>query len=166
MMLRFFLVVAVAAVAVSADDCCSAEDRKELQYIWKKVWSSSFTDRKVAIAGAVFEEVFNRFPESKALFKRVHVDDPKSGEWRSHLVRVANGLDTIINLMSDPDVLAQQLDHLSNQHVARAGVKAVYFKAIGDAFEHVLSQVSTCFNVEAWDRCFTRVANIISAKLP
>jgi hemoglobin-like flavoprotein len=166
MMLRILLVVAVAAVAVSADDCCSAEDRKELQFLWKRVWTSSFTDRKVAIAGAVFEELFNRYPEAKALFKRVKVDDTNSGEWQAHLVRVANGLDTIINLLSDPDVLAQQLDHLSNQHVARAGVKAVYFKAIGDAFEKVLSQVATCFNAEAFERCFTRVANIISAKLP
>jgi hemoglobin-like flavoprotein len=167
MMLRILLVVALATVAVvHADDCCSAEDRKELQFIWKKLWSSSFTDRKVAIAGAVFEDIFNRYPEAKNLFKRVHVDDPKSGEWKAHLVRVANGLDTIINLMSDPDVLAQQLEHLSNQHVARAGVKAAYFKAMGTSFENVLSQVATCFNVEAFDRCFTRVANIISAKLP
>jgi hemoglobin-like flavoprotein len=165
MMLRVLLVVAAIAV-VKADDCCSAEDRKELQFLWKKVWESSFTDRKVAIAGAVFEEVFNRYPEAKALFKRVHVDDQKSGEWRSHLVRVANGLDIIINLLTDPDVLAQQLDHLSNQHVARAGVKADYFSAMGAAFAKVLPQVSTCFNIEAFTRCYNKATSVIAAKLP
>jgi hypothetical protein len=39
-------------------------------------------------------------------------------------------------------------------------------QAIADAFETVLPQVSSCFNVEAWQRCFRKVSNIISAKLP
>jgi hypothetical protein len=75
----------------------------------------------------LYSSIFTRFPESKALFKRVGVDEPNSGAFRSHLVRVANGLDTIINLLDDPDVLAQQLEHLSAQHIARDGVKKAYF---------------------------------------
>jgi hemoglobin-like flavoprotein len=165
MMLRLLIVVALA-VAVHAEDCCSAEDRKEIQFLWKKVWSTSFTDRKVAIAGAVFDDIFERFPETKDLFKRVKIDDRTSGEWRSHLVRVANGLDTIINLFSDPDVLYQQLSHLSDQHVARQGVKKAHFTAMADAFGRVLPQISSCFNIEAWNRCFSRMAGIISEKLP
>jgi hemoglobin-like flavoprotein len=165
MMLGMIFVLALAGAAF-ADDCCSAEDRREIQFLWKKVWASSFTDRKVAIAGAVFENLFTRYPESKALFKRVGIDDPNSGAFRAHLVRVANGLDTIINLLDDPDVLAQQLEHLSAQHIARDGVKKAYFGAMATAFETVLPQVSSCFNIEAWQRCFTKVANIISAKLP
>jgi len=156
---------ALADDAVKVRDCCSAEDRKEIQYVWKKVWSSAFTDRKVAIAGAIFDELFQRYPEAKDLFKRVKVDDPNSGDFRAHLVRVANGLDTVINLVQDPDVLSKQLDHLAHQHEARAGVKAQYFSAMGDAFEHVLPQVSSCFNVEAWNRCFRRFADQISANL-
>jgi hemoglobin-like flavoprotein len=165
MMLGMIFVLALAGSAF-AEDCCSAEDRREIQYLWKKVWASSFTDRKVAIAGAVFDTLFARFPETKALFKRVGIDDPSSGAFRSHLVRVANGLDTIINLLDDPDVLAQQLQHLSAQHIARDGVKKTYFDAMADAFESVLPQVSSCFNVEAWQRCFRKVAGVISAKLP
>jgi hemoglobin-like flavoprotein len=165
MMLGMIFVLALAGSAF-AEECCSAEDRREIQYLWKKVWASSFTDRKVAIAGAVFDTLFARFPESKALFKRVGVDDVNSGAFRSHLVRVANGLDTIINLLDDTDVLAQQLQHLSAQHIARDGVKKTYFDAMADAFESVLPQVSSCFNVEAWHRCFRKVAGVISAKLP
>jgi hemoglobin-like flavoprotein len=165
MMLRVMLVAALAAVAL-ADDCCSAEDRKELQFLWGKLWGSAFTDRRVAIAAAVFDDLFHRYPEAKNLFKRVHVDEEGSGEWRGHLVRVTNGLDNVFNLMSDPGVLFQQIDHLTNQHVARDGVKARYFKAMGDAFEHVLPQVATCFNVEAFHRCFEKLTNFITAKLP
>lgn len=166
MKLCLLFVVALAGMAMADDDCCAAEDRREIAYIWKRVWTSSFTDRKVAISAAVFEELFNRFPEAKALFKRVKIDDENSGEWRSHLVRVASGLDTIINLLEDPDVLSQQLTHLNGQHIARAGVKKVYFDAMGDAFEKVLPQVATCFNVEAWNRCFRKMANLVAKDLP
>jgi hypothetical protein len=76
--------------------------------------------------------VFKRFPEAKELFKRVKIDDENSGEWRSHLVRVASGLDTIINLLEDPDVLSQQLQHLNGQHKDRTGVKKAYFEVSFD----------------------------------
>lgn len=165
MMLGMIFVLTLAGAAF-ADDCCSAEDRRELGFLWKRVWASSFTDRKVAIAGAVFNDLFTRFPEAKDLFKRVKVDDPNSGEFRAHLVRVANGIDTVINLLEDPDVLAEQLEHLAGQHIARAGVKKQYFDGIADSFEKILPQVSTCFNVEAFHRCFRKVAGVISAKLP
>jgi len=164
-MLSVIVVLALAGAAF-ADDCCSAEDRKELGYLWKRVWASSFTDRKVAIAGAVFNDMFARFPEAKELFKRVHVDNMESGEYRAHLIRVANGLDTIINLLEDPAVLASQLEHLAGQHIARAGVKKQYFDGIADSFEKILPQVSTCFNVEAFHRCFRKAAGVIAAKLP
>ena len=55
MMLGMIFVFALAGAAF-ADDCCSAEDRRELAHLWDRVWASSFTDRKVAIAGAVFDE--------------------------------------------------------------------------------------------------------------
>jgi len=164
-MLAMVLVVALAGTALG-DDCCSAEDRREIEFIWHKIWASAFTDRKVTIAKAVFDEVFNRYPEAKGLFKRVKVDEPNSPEYRAHLVRVATGIDTVINELDDTAVVAQQLEHLGHQHVAIDGMKKVYFDAFADAIERVLPQVSSCFNVEAWNRCFRRVANIVSAKLP
>lgn len=166
MKLCLLFVAALVGVAMADDDCCSAEDRREIAFIWKRVWTSSFTDRKVVIAGAVFDEVFIRFPESRELFKGVKIDDPNSGEWRSHLVRVASGLDTIINLLEDPDVLSQQLLHLNKQHLVRTGVKKAYFDAVGDAFEKVLPQAATCFPLDAWHRCFRKMASIVAKGLP
>jgi len=166
MKLSLLFVVALAGIAMADDDCCAAEDRREIAYIWKKVWTSSFTDRKVAITSAVFEDVFTRYPEAKAVFKDVHVDEPESGEWRAYLVRVASGLDTIINLLEDPDVLVQHLAYLNAQQLARTGMKKAYYLAIGEAFEKVMPQVATCFNAEAWHRCFTKMASHVAKNLP
>jgi predicted NBD/HSP70 family sugar kinase len=165
MMLGMIFVLALAGSAF-ADDCCSAEDRKEIQFIWGKVWASSFTDRKVAIAGAVFNELFTVFPETKALFSRFKVDDPDSGEFRSHLVRVASGIDNVINLLDDPAVLSQQLNHLATFHNGISGLRAVHLRGMADAFEKILPQVSSCFNVEAWNRCFRQAIGVVAAGLP
>jgi hemoglobin-like flavoprotein len=165
MMLGMIFVLAVAGSAF-ADDCCSAEDRKEIQFIWGKVWASSFTDRKVAIAGAVFNELFTVYPEAKKLFNRFNVEDPNSGEFRSHLVRVAGGVDNVVNLLDDPAVLSEQLKHLATFHKGIDGVRAVYLTGLADAFEKVLPQVSSCFNVEAWNRCFRQAVGIVAADLP
>ena len=58
MMLRVFLgaCLLVAALADEHVGCCSHEDRREIQYLWDSVWSASFTERKVMIAKAVFDE--------------------------------------------------------------------------------------------------------------
>ena len=71
MMLRVFLVASLLAVALAVVDdaqlkevhmvadhygCCSMEDRREIQYLWETIWSSSFTHRKIAIARAIFDE--------------------------------------------------------------------------------------------------------------
>jgi len=54
-MLRVFLAACLLA-AVSADKCCSHEDRREVEYLWEHIFESSFTEQKVTIAKAVFEE--------------------------------------------------------------------------------------------------------------
>jgi hemoglobin-like flavoprotein len=165
MMLVMVLVVALAGTAFG-DDCCSAEDRREIEFIWHKIWASSFTDRKITIVKAVYAEFFNQFPEARALFKRVNIDNPDSPEYRAFLVRFATGIDTVINELDDTAVVAKQLEHLAAQHAAIDGIKKSYFPGLADAIEKVLPQVSSCFNVEAWHRCFRRIVNKISANLP
>jgi hypothetical protein len=163
-----FLVVLAIAGGVFADeeDCCSYEDRREIRHIWDDVWSSSFTDRRVAIVQAVFEDLFKHYPTSRALFERVKIDTPNSGEYRAHLVRVANGIDLLVNLLNDTLVLRSHLGHLANQHIQRPGVLKGYFSGIGDSFGRVLPQVLSCFNLDAWNRCFTRLTNAIAKDLP
>jgi hemoglobin-like flavoprotein len=163
----FLVILAVAGCAFADDDdCCSYEDRREIRHIWDDVWSSSFTDRRVTIVRAVFEDLFKHYPTARALFERVKVDEPESGEYKSHLVRVANGADLLINLLNDTLVLDKHLDHLANQHIQRKGVTKEYFKGIADAFARVLPQVLSCFNLEAWNRCFHRLTDRISRDLP
>jgi hemoglobin-like flavoprotein len=169
MKIGLFLVVLAVVGCAFADqdsDCCSYEDRREIRHIWDDVWSSSFTDRRVAIVRAVFDDLFKHYPTSKALFERVKIDEPESGEFKSHLVRVANGLDLLINLLNDTLVLQSHLGHLADQHIQRKGVTKEYFRGIGEAFARVLPQVLSCFNVDAWNRCFTRLTNRIAKDLP
>merc|ERR1712141_710325 len=148
-----------------AGSCCSMEDRKEVLALWESIWSAQYSGRRVAVAQAVFNDLFERAPEAKALFKRVNVDDVDSAEFRAHCVRVINGLDTLVNMAFDPATLDEQLAHLAAQHAARDGVKAAHFDVIADSFEAVLSQAIPCFNSDAWNRCFSGFTAGITAGL-
>lgn len=50
------LVFVFAIGGVLADDCCSAEDRREVARIWEDIWSAEFSGRRVTVAQAVFAE--------------------------------------------------------------------------------------------------------------
>ena len=73
-MLRVFLLASLLVVAfadhhdddqdVDHDDhhhvddhygCCSKEDRRDVQQMWRSMWSSSFTDSKVVISREMFK---------------------------------------------------------------------------------------------------------------
>ena len=153
-------------VAYASAGCCSNEDRREVLSLWESIWSAQFSGRRIAVARAVFDDLFENNPETKALFKRVNVDDLDSPEFRAHCVRVINGLDTVINMGMNPATLDEQLSHLGEQHAARDGVKGAYFQAIGDSFETVLGQAIPCFNSDAWRRCFDAFTSKIAAALP
>jgi len=72
MMLRVFLLASLLVLAFAdhleddhhddddrLDDhfgCCSAEDRRDFQQMWKSVWSSSFTESKLAMEKEIFAE--------------------------------------------------------------------------------------------------------------
>lgn len=168
-MLRVFLGACLLVVAAHGEEhvgCCSHEDRREIQYLWESVWSASFTERKVMIAKAVFDELFERYPEAKALFSRVKADEPDSPEFRAHLLRIDNGIDIMVNLMDDAPVLYEEIKHLAAQHAAREGMKAIYMTGIMDAFDHVLPQIAPCFNLDAWHRCFSKITHMIAHELP
>nr|P13578.1 RecName: Full=Extracellular globin-2B; AltName: Full=Erythrocruorin; AltName: Full=Extracellular globin IIB [Tylorrhynchus heterochaetus] len=148
------------------DDCCSAADRHEVLDNWKGIWSAEFTGRRVAIGQAIFQELFALDPNAKGVFGRVNVDKPSEADWKAHVIRVINGLDLAVNLLEDPKALQEELKHLARQHRERSGVKAVYFDEMEKALLKVLPQVSSHFNSGAWDRCFTRIADVIKAELP
>ena len=72
--------------------------------------------------------VFEQDPGAKQLFTRVNVADMDSPEFQGHMLRVVNGLDLLMNLMRDPPTMIAAGQHLAEQHAARPGVTANYFK--------------------------------------
>nr|ACN86306.1 globin-like protein [Pectinaria gouldii] len=161
-MLRLTLVLALASLAAAH---CSWENRKEVQEIWHSVWGSQFAGRRVAVAKAVFQDLFNRDPDAKALFTRVNVDDMDSPEFEAHCLRVTNGLDTVIGLLDDATVLNEQLGHLHTQHEQREGVTAEHFAIFARSMAGALDQVAPCFNHRAWDDCFQVISDGIAHDL-
>jgi len=165
-----FLIVMAALMGLAAADasdfsCCSSEDRAEMQALWHEIWSAQYTGRRVQVAQAVFDDLFERNPDSKNLFKGVNVDDIQSPEFKAHCIRVVNGLDTVIGLLDDPFTLMEQLEHLGIQHKGRPGVTKDHFATIARSYLAVMPQVSSCFNADAWSRCFDGIANKIASYL-
>lgn len=137
-----------------------------MQEAWDSIWSAQFTGRRVMIAQKAFEKLFEKNPDTKELFKGVDVDHPDGAKFRAHCVRVVNGLDTIINMAFDTDVLDQLLDHLGDQHAHYTGMKGEYFKLFREAFGEILPQTISCFNSGAWFRCMRRMQDKIGEHVP
>jgi hypothetical protein len=169
MLYTWLLIAAVAAGAVyaeDADDCCSVEDKKEVAFMWHKIWHTSYTDRKVRIMKAVVDHLLETHPPAKQFLTNLHIEDETSPAFRAYVVRVAQGFDTVINLLDSPAVLHEQLDFLAEKFGTKVNLKQSYFEVIAESFEHVLPQVASCFNVQAWSRCLRRLAHAVSAKVP
>ncbi|KAK2153954.1 hypothetical protein LSH36_281g10083 [Paralvinella palmiformis] len=170
-MFRIVALLSVLAIVMANEvhdhdfQCCSTEDRQEMQALWHEIWSAQFTGRRVQVAVSVFEDLFEREPDAKNLFKRVNVDDLQSPEFKAHCIRVVNGLDTAISLLDDPFVMLHQLEHLGKQHQTREGVKKEHFALMARSYLKVMPQVSSCFNADAWSRCFDGIAHKISSYL-
>nr|1YHU_D Chain D, hemoglobin B2 chain [Riftia pachyptila]1YHU_H Chain H, hemoglobin B2 chain [Riftia pachyptila]1YHU_L Chain L, hemoglobin B2 chain [Riftia pachyptila]1YHU_P Chain P, hemoglobin B2 chain [Riftia pachyptila]1YHU_T Chain T, hemoglobin B2 chain [Riftia pachyptila]1YHU_X Chain X, hemoglobin B2 chain [Riftia pachyptila] len=145
---------------------CTTEDRREMQLMWGNVWSAQFTGRRIAIAQAVFKDLFANVPDAVGLFGAVKGDEVNSNEFKAHCIRVVNGLDSSIGLLSDPATLNEQLSHLATQHKARSGVTKGGFSAIAQSFLRVMPQVASCFNPDAWSRCFNRITTGMTEPLP
>jgi len=162
-LLLVVLVVVGGAYGVKQrdDDCCSVEDKHEIQWIWQRVWQSSHTERKIRIMSAVVADIFEHHPEFKDAMKERGVEDVKSPAARAYMIRLTHQFDNIINLLDDPMVLLAQLDFLKGQYQQK-GVKKTYFEAIAESFERVLPQVSSCFPTAAWNRCLERLSHAIS----
>lgn len=167
-MYTWLLVAALCAGAFAVEthgDCCSAEDKKEIAFMWHQVWHSSYTDRKVKIMRAVVEDLLAKHPGAKELMVKKGIDDMDGAAFRAYAIRVTHGFDLIINLFDEPLVLEAQIHHMQDIYAARVGLKKSYFQAVADSFENVLPRVSTCFNVGAWNRCLNRLATALSEKV-
>lgn len=166
-MLGVIFVLALAGTAFG-DDCCSAEDRREIQVLWNKIWAKSFTDRKVTIAKALFDDLTKRFPEIEVLqHKHLHIESSSldNPEYRAFLVRFTKKIDTAVNLLDEPAILAYAVEDIGAR-LGAIGLKKEHIEGVADSFEKVLQKVSGCINIQAWSRCFHKLASAIGAKIP
>jgi hypothetical protein len=170
MLYTWLLIVGLAAGAAFAvdddTDCCSAEDKKEVLFMWHQVWHSSHSERKVKIMKAVFDDLLSKHPEVKEVMTKLGIEDEEGPAFRAYVIRVTHGFDLIINLLEDPAVLEEQIKFMADKYGAKVGLKKSYFAAVVDSFEEILPKVSTCFNINAWNRCLHRLSLAISQKIP
>lgn len=168
-MLRVAVIIGVLAGVCSAafEGCCSLEERRIVQRQWNSLWrDSESTDIKIYIGRAALLKVVEVYPETKALFKNVNIDNPESGEFTAHAMRILNALDMTINLLDDRDSLDAALDHLAVQHKARLGVKVAHFKAFFSSLAPSLKTVLPDFDTMSWTSCLTLIIGTMTSSLP
>jgi hypothetical protein len=158
--------VAFCAAKTPIDQCCSAEDRNIIQEQWKQLWRDTESSKvKIGFGRQLLLKVVELSPDAKALFKAVNVENPTSGEFSAHAMRVLNGLDMSINLLKDPEALDAALEHLADQHQVRTGVKKAHFKAFGDILSVSLPRILDDYNAMSWKSCFRYILTSIASKL-
>jgi hypothetical protein len=170
MLYTWLLIVGLVAGAAYADDaaeedCCSVEDKKEVAFMWHQLWHSSHSDRKVKIMKAVIDDLITKHPGAKEFLTKLHIEDEEGPAFRAYVIRLTHGFDNIINLLEEPLILEEQIHFMAEKFGAKVGLKKSYFEAIVDSFESVLPKVSSCFNINAWNRCLRRLAHAISEKV-
>jgi hemoglobin-like flavoprotein len=168
-MFRLAIIVGLVAVCVAKtpiEHCCSAEDRAIVETQWKTLWKNTESSKlKIVFGRKILLKVIELNPEVKDLFKNVNVDDPLSGEFSAHSMRILNAIDMVINLLDDADAVDEALDHLADQHEIRAGVKKVYFKTFGEVLAKGLYKVLDDYDSMAWKSCFRTILTKIAGKL-
>jgi hypothetical protein len=158
--------VALPSAHSSVTHCCSAGDRHRVQEQWNGLFGRHDAKFRAGAARLLLQRVLQDYPDAKALFKNVGVDDPKSGAFTAHCFRIFNALDMTINLLDDPEALEEALDHLADQHGARDGVKRAYFQSFGEAMNRGLGRLIDNYDTVSWKSCMRGVLAKIAGKLP
>jgi hemoglobin-like flavoprotein len=163
------LLLGALAVTVTGDsdpNCCTAGDRTKIIAQWKEVFHTQDAKFKYGTAGLLLDRVLKDYPDGVALFKNVGIDNPQSGAFKSHLMRIFNAIDMIINLLHEPEALAEALDHLADQHAVREGVKKAHFQSFTEAMFRGLYKLLDHFDGFAWKSCMRPILSKIASKLP
>jgi hemoglobin-like flavoprotein len=163
---RTILLLLIGAVAwTSAKECCSAGDRHVVETQWKALFEDQGAKFRYGVSKLLLVKVIEAYPEAKALFKGVNVDNPDSGEFNAHCLRIFNALDMTINLLEDDDALDAALDHLATQHQGRPGIKKAYFTTFGTVLFRGLPRILDEYDDMAWKACITGVLDKVASKL-
>jgi hypothetical protein len=165
-MLRPLLALLVLLPVSWAAQCCSGEDRRIVLRQWDSAFNSQQSgDFKVLLGKAIFKEFLEKAPSAKNPLANVHPGEEDNAVWKAHTVRVMTGLDRVINLLDNPPALAKDLDHLATQHQNRPGVTLDQFKVIGGVLRHLLPNVLTDYDADAWDSCLSLLGKGIASRL-
>lgn len=171
-MLHKFLIVGALLIGAALcedvteqEDCCSLEDKKELEFMWQQVWHSSYTARRVQLMKAVVQDILNKHPGAIELLKKKGIQDLDSPQFRAYAIKVSHGFDMVINMIDEPLVLEQMIELMADEYGHKEGLKKSYFQTYADSFEEVLHKASTCFNTGAWHRCLKKLANHLAEKV-
>jgi hemoglobin-like flavoprotein len=150
------ILLLAALVAAASATSCDTLTRLKIKGQWRRAYSSG-SDRE-NFAQALWRAIFAQAPEARSLFTRVGGDDTNSGKFKAHAERVLAGLDIVITMLDQPEVLKAELDHLHAQHEARH-IPDKYFTVFRTALGHVLpAQLGRCWDKEAWKACFDVIA--------
>jgi hypothetical protein len=158
--------VAVALASDSADHSCSAGDRNRIIEQWREVFEKEDIRFKYGTAGLLLDRVLKDFPEGSALFKNVGIDDPQSGAFKAHLMRIFNAIDMIINLLKEPEALDEALEHLADQHSVREGVRKAHIQSFAAAMGRGLDKLLNNYDSIAWKSCMRGIFTKLASKLP
>lgn len=168
-MLRLVVLLVLAAFCAAQEGrshCCSAEDRNIVQKQWSVLWHDTESSKvKSGFARLILLKLVEKKPEAKALFANVDIDHPQGGAFTAHSVRIINAIDMAINLLDNQEALDSALDHLADQHHARAGVKKEHFAAFAEIFAEALPKILDDYDNMAWKSCFEGFYGKISGKL-
>ncbi|CAH1779332.1 unnamed protein product [Owenia fusiformis] len=163
--LLVILALAVCAfVAVKADKCSQLQAMK-VKTQWGEIYADD-SENRAPVCVAIFRALFKKDPATKPLFSRVGSDDTNSPIFKAHCLRLLGGLDMTISLLDTPTVLEQTLIHLNEQHLARPGVKRIYFDAMGNVLDEILTLVYPPYDRNAWAPCWSTIVDGISKGLP
>lgn len=158
--------VAFCVASTPIEHCCSAEDRHIIEEQWKALWRDTESSKmKIGFGRRILLKLVELKPDAKALFSGVDIEHPEGGEFSAHSMRILNALDMIVNLLGDPDAEQAALDHLADQHAARAGVKKEHFVTMGQILNEALPKVLDDYNSMSWKSCFRMVLTKIAGKL-
>jgi len=158
--------VAFCAAKTPTDHCCSAEDRNIVQEQWKALWKDTESSKiKIGFGRKIILKLVELKPEAKALFKGVNIDNPDSGLFAAHSMRILNAVDMVINLLKDPEALDAALDHLADQHAKVTDIKKEYFQTFGEILAAALPRVLDDYNSLSWKSCFRYIIGNIASKL-
>lgn len=168
-MLRLAVLLLLGAVMAYGDElhCCSAGDRAIVQDQWKSLWQDTESSKyKIAVGRLMLLKLVELNDDAKATFANVGIDTPKGGAFSAHAMRVMNGLDMLINLLSNPKALNSALTHLAEQHRVREGVTKAHFRSMGTIMNSGLSKLVDNYNHMAWKACFKGILTKMASKLP